>query len=96
MKKELTIYIQNMEDFLEGNHGWCFHLSSYDDLEGEGYVKFKTLEVDLSFDRAEFTKLALEQLENETKKVRTDMESRLSGIESRKQKLMSITHEVGS
>jgi len=87
---KLYLYITNTEDYLEGNHRFR---AADEKIEVEEWVFAGSIDFTPSVDDQEIRDAALSGLNGLEKEIRAEFESRLMSIESRKQKLLSITHQ---
>ena len=92
---KLSVFINHNEHFLRGEYYCALHACT----ERESYMyedKKVIAEIDVDFDAidlSEVTKLAVESIEKEEQNALAGHEKTMQGLETRKQNLLSITHQ---
>jgi hypothetical protein len=92
----LYLYITNAEDYLKGSLDFSLNCSSRDDLEGGGWIKAGSAEVDIDIDDRTLRQHAIGQIESEETELRAVMSGKLNQLESRRRNLLALTHETAA
>lgn len=91
MKKvKQYLYINDLNQYLNGNYSCCFSLVGRDDLSLDGYVLVGEINLTVSMDKDKAVQKILGDLDGQEERVRQEMRQRLAIIEQARQELLAL------
>ena len=91
---QLHLYIRDTAEFLQGRFGFCFGVSSDEDLAGDGWILAGDAELNITVDGSEVTKKAVSAVEEAEQKEIAEHEVKMNMLKEKKANLLALTHEV--
>ena len=96
---KLFLYTTDIEAALKDDFAWSLTVSSRDDLDdvsGNDWHLLGDIEVDITIDREQLTKLAVSDIEKKIKEVKAATSIAITSLETRQQNLLALTNDGGS
>ena len=97
---KLFLYTTDIEAALKGDFDWSLNASSRDDLGDDvlhtGWHLLGDIEVDITIDREQLTKMAVSGIEKKIKEVKAATSIAITSLETRQQNLLALTNDGGS
>lgn len=93
---KLYLYIDNEEQFLQGDYALCLRISDYEHSEGQrifDWIPAGVVDVEIDVDANMVRQLAVEKLDKRIKYARAEGEAKVRDLENRKQDLLAISHQ---
>jgi len=96
MKLKLNLYITDTERFMKGDYGWCFKVSSHDDLAGNDWIACGEADLNINVDASEIIAASVNSLSKQIDEEKAVFSARLHSLETRKAELLALTYDGDS
>jgi hypothetical protein len=93
MKIQQKLWITNVDEFMKGNHNWCFNLTAPNVTEIDGWIEAGFLWVEPEITIDELVEKASAELDRAAEKVKADAAAQLALIAQKKQELLAIEYK---
>jgi len=91
---KLYIYITDIQQYLKGEHSWCFTASATNDLENYSpYKLVGEVEVELDTNEVKLRQKAIKIIEEKEQNARAHFQITMDEFRDEKQKLLALSHD---